>query len=467
LHSDKIRLSQQFALFSCSTLAQLPLFRELLNILLFTGTWQLKTNRFLRKSTEEKLAASAMRYQGIFNGVNDAILVETLEGNVLDVNNRACEMFGWSREEFLTKGIQDMVPPGINALITEGDRNTIETINMRASGEHFPVSVTGRIEIIANQKRLLVVVRDITQQKDVEFALREAKDWAEQLFQMVPSSVFTIDTEMLVTSINKTALEILGYPENEIVGKPCSTFAISPCQNRCGLYAEDVPKPIKKRECTIQTKEGEVRTVIKNADLIRSSNGAIIGGIESFEDITERNQANVDLKFAKEEAEAAALAKSEFLANMSHEIRTPLNAIYGMTGLLLDTNLDIEQQDFVETVRGGSDTLLAVINNILDFSKLEAGKVELEKQSFYVRECVESALDLLTEKAAEKLLDLAYLMDNETPPVVIGDITYIRQILVNLLRLYCKKGARPSSKQQKFNIIVACSRKTHNTCNQR
>ena len=262
----------------------------------------------------------------------------------------------------------------------------------------------------------------------------------ELILENIGEGIFGLDNEGRITFVNRSVTRLLGYTANELIGELHHELVHHSYPNgdpypveQCRISNFVPGERIGGVEDEVFWRKDGTSFPISYLSIPMIEHGERVGIVVTFQDITERKQAEKDLHHAKEAAETATRAKSEFLANMSHEIRTPMNAVIGMTTLLLDTSLSLEQRDFVETIRTSGSALLTIINDILDFSKIEAGKMELEYQPFELRTCIEESLDLVTPAAAEKHIDLTYLIQEGTPDTIIGDITRLRQILVNLL----------------------------------
>ncbi len=270
------------------------------------------------------------------------------------------------------------------------------------------------------------------QTQAAERALRDSEGKLRDLFEHSPDAIFVEDYHGNVLDVNAEACRLNGMEHDALVGK--NVFDLIPPDQREAVehdFARMTRGEIDLIEGLSQTADGRVIPVEIRVNRITYS--GIPALLLHVRDITQRKQVEDELRKAKAAAEAANRAKSEFLANMSHEIRTPMNAVIGMTGLLLNTPLTHEQRDFVETIRHSGEALLTIINDILDFSKIEADRLELEHQPFDPRECLDTALDVVAAKAAEKRLDLACLVEPETPGLLMGDAMRVRQVLVNLL----------------------------------
>ncbi len=267
---------------------------------------------------------------------------------------------------------------------------------------------------------------------------RRAESRFDALLQGSVDAIVGTDAERRIVLFNRGAERMYGYEAREVFGKSLEML-IPPDKYSSAMYQHDWLEGATTSAYAVPSADHPV-AVRKNGEvfpieisLSKSGPGQDLFVIAVIRDATERDRVEAELRRARDLAESGARAKSEFLANMSHEIRTPMNAVVGLTGLLLDTELTAEQREFVEIARASSDSLLVIINQILDYSKIEAGKLELENVALDVRQCVESSLDIVAAIAAKKGIDLIYYISDAVPHIVIGDDTRLRQIIVNLL----------------------------------
>ncbi len=322
-----------------------------------------------------------------------------------------------------------------------------EAGNASASRQGFLIVSAAGLALIAIAAWLLHAHFRLQEQ------LSEVSALQNNILHSANVAVVSVNPAGLVLSLNSTAERWLGWRAAELVGRQSSVVFHHPPEiaDRArelslelgreiapgfGVFVEKIRAgraEADEHEWTYVRKDGSHLPVWISTAPLRDKRGRITGYFSVASDISDRKKADRALHDAAAVAQESVRLKSEFLANMSHEIRTPLNAIIGMTGLLLDTDLNSDQRSFTETVRTSSEALLTVINDILDFSKIEAGQLSFETIDFDLREPVEGSLELLAEKAASQGLELAYLIEENVPTQLRGDPGRLRQILLNLV----------------------------------
>ncbi|KAA3642837.1 MAG: response regulator [Chloroflexi bacterium] len=407
----------------------------------------------IRNSLEQRVetrTAEIQRQKQFFEALvkNSPIAVVSMDLNhkVVGSNPAFEELFGYEEAEILGENLDELLASGdlyqeaksYSRQVEGGETVRASGQRKRKDGSLVDVDIYGVPVFVDGEKTgLLGLYQDITELRQTMSALSDSEERLRRAIEDAPFPILIHAEDGEIRMLSKAWTQFSGYEAEEI---PTIDAWLSRAYGADKPLLEERIRIFFERheaeddvEGIIRTKSGEDRVWLFSSNMLGNLPDGRQIAITMAKDITERKSVEKALRVAKEQAEEATRTKSEFLANMSHEIRTPLNAIVGMTGLLFGTDLDNEQVDFVDTIRNGSDSLLTIINDILDFSKIEAGRMELEEQPFFVREAVETALDMVASKAADKKLDLAYIIEEPTPSVVVGDVTRLRQILINLL----------------------------------
>ena len=292
-----------------------------------------------------------------------------------------------------------------------------------------PDELRAKVSVFAN-----LFIKADSLAKAAEEVQRSA-DQLRLLTEAAPIGIFQTDTDNRYVYTNPRWTEITGIPPEEAIGRDWDMIVGS--DQRAALIAELTDRADGRTDrhhrFEILVPDSTPRIVLVTSKPIPGSEGGTAGRVGTLADVTAEAGAEAAMSDARDEATEASRLKSDFLANMSHEIRTPMNGVIGMTDLLLETDLDARQRDYAQTVRNSGQALLAIINDILDFAKVEAGMLEIDDIEFNLRSIVEDVVDLLAVPAQAKGLELVAVVERRLPSTVRGDPGWVRQVLTNLI----------------------------------
>ena len=399
-----------------------------------------------RVAAEKNLRVSEERLQAVLDNSTAVIYVKDLEGKYLLINKRFEELFKVNRKEVASKTDYDLFPKETADYLRINDQKVIEAdtsfefeeVVPHEDGLHTYISVKFLLRDATGKPYAVCgVSTDITERKHAEDALEASREMLRLVLDTVPVAVFWKDKDLNYLGCNTNFAKDAGFSTpDELIGKDDLDMS---WKESAEIYRTDDRSVISSGEAKLNYEEPQdgvedSRRWLKTSKIpLRNKGGDIFGVLGTYEDITDRKLAEVELEKAKITAESANKAKSAFLATMSHEIRTPLATIIGVEELLCDTELDNEQEKYVKILRDTSAMLLKIINNILDFSKVESGQINIENSEFILRELSYSICSGFEVSAADSGLKSVCHVDDDVPDALIGDGIKLRQILSNLM----------------------------------
>ena len=400
-----------------------------------------------RRRTEDALRKSEILYHSLVESLPQNIFRKNRQGRFTFANQRFCATLGRPLDQIVGRTDADFFPGELAHKYLLDDQLVMETLQPLEATEAHQTPDGGKLYVHVVKTPLCGphgevlgvqgIFWDVTEQKLMEHQLAYERDLLRVLLDNVPDRIYFKDLQSRFLRVSAAMARQMGFTDpSEAVGKTdfnifTELHARPAFEDEQEIIRSGQPIIDKTEEETWQ--DGRVMWVLTSKLPFRDRTGEIIGTFGISRDITMLKVAERELAKARDAALESARLKSEFLANMSHEIRTPMNAIIGMAGLLLDTELTREQREFAEIIRSSADALLTIINDILDLSKIEAGKLSVEEVDFDLRDTVESTIELLAERADARHLELGCLIQGDVPRHLTGDPGRIRQVLTNLV----------------------------------
>lgn len=402
-----------------------------------------------RKRAENALRLSEEKHRQVFEAVMDSLVIVDGNGAIVAVNSSACLTYGYSREEMIGLPAANLVHPDCRHLFEEcrarwaaGQYSFAESKNVRKDGSTFHSEIRVTPILFLDAPHMLAVIRDISEQKRAEEALRQSEEKYRGLLEACPDAVVISDLNARILFASQETSELVGVPDaKQLIGQSVFGYVVEEDRQRLATnLAELLETGVRKNiEYTVVRRDQTTVPVEVSPAVLRDAEGRPKAMMGTMRDVTSRKDAEKRLAQGKQAAEAANRAKSEFLANMSHEIRTPMTAILGYVDILSEAcakTCGVHHSgigDPLEVIRHNADHLLRLIDDVLDLSKIEAGRVILEQTRCSPFSVLAEVVSLMRVRARAKGLSLEMTFEDPIPETIESDLTRLRQILFNLV----------------------------------